>query len=165
VLVSTAVRKWLLLGGTVLRVSYIRGLVFARILMLLVTPSVTVLKWYLIPDNECAFPQPPSLPFAVILPHVTGEAYTKQSITILKTVPWLRLLVTSLLTRTPEFEPGSVHVKFVAGKVTLGQVSLRVLQFSPVNIIPPWLSPCSYIICKVKQSRYTPWRRLGGEEV
>jgi hypothetical protein len=29
-------------------------------------------------------------------------------------------------------------VGFVAGKVALGQVFLRVLQFSPVNIILPW---------------------------
>jgi hypothetical protein len=29
-------------------------------------------------------------------------------------------------------------VGFVVGKVALGQVFLRVLRFSPVNIIPPW---------------------------
>jgi hypothetical protein len=34
-------------------------------------------------------------------------------------------------------EAGSVHVVFVADKVAVGQVSLRVLLFSPVNIIPP----------------------------
>jgi hypothetical protein len=32
--------------------------------------------------------------------------------------------------------PGLVHVGFVVGEVALGQVSLRVLRFSPVNIIP-----------------------------
>jgi hypothetical protein len=31
-------------------------------------------------------------------------------------------------------------VGFVVDKVALGQVFLQVLQFSPVNIIPPWLS-------------------------
>jgi hypothetical protein len=39
-----------------------------------------------------------------------------------------------LLTRRPRFTPGSVHVGFVADKVALGQVFLRVLQFSPVSI-------------------------------
>jgi hypothetical protein len=29
-------------------------------------------------------------------------------------------------------------VGFVVDKVALGQVFLRVLRFSPVNIIPPW---------------------------
>jgi hypothetical protein len=29
-------------------------------------------------------------------------------------------------------------VGFVVDKVALGQVSLRVFRFSPVNIIPPW---------------------------
>jgi hypothetical protein len=33
--------------------------------------------------------------------------------------------------------PGSVHVGFVVDKVTLGQVFLRALRFSPVNFIPP----------------------------
>jgi hypothetical protein len=31
-----------------------------------------------------------------------------------------------------------IPVGFVVDKVALGQVFLRVLQFSPVNIIPPW---------------------------
>jgi hypothetical protein len=30
-------------------------------------------------------------------------------------------------------------VGFVVDKVALGQVFLRVLRFSPVNIIPPWV--------------------------
>jgi hypothetical protein len=37
------------------------------------------------------------------------------------------------------FAPRSVHVTFSVDKVTLGQVSLRVLRFPPVNIIPPLL--------------------------
>jgi hypothetical protein len=36
--------------------------------------------------------------------------------------------------------PGSVHVGSVVDKVALGQGILRVLQFSLVNIIIPWLS-------------------------
>jgi hypothetical protein len=34
--------------------------------------------------------------------------------------------------------PELVHVTFVVNKVVPRQVSLRILQFSPVNIIPPW---------------------------
>jgi hypothetical protein len=34
----------------------------------------------------------------------------------------------------------SLNVGFVVDKVVLGQVFLRVLRLSPVNIIPPWLS-------------------------
>jgi hypothetical protein len=55
------------------------------------------------------------------------------------------------VSRRPGFAPGSIHVGFVVGKVApekkkkkkkvaLGQVFLRVLRFSPVNIIPPSLS-------------------------
>jgi hypothetical protein len=39
--------------------------------------------------------------------------------------------------------PSQVRSRFCVGflmyKVTLGQVSLKVLMFSPVSIIPPWL--------------------------
>jgi hypothetical protein len=52
-------------------------------------------------------------------------------------VPWLRQLVAGLSPRSPGFVTGSIHVGFVVEKVALGQVSLRVLRFSPVNIIPP----------------------------
>jgi hypothetical protein len=41
-----------------------------------------------------------------------------------------------------------VHVSphgFVTGKMALGQVSLQVLQFSPVNTIPAWLSMLIYV--------------------
>jgi hypothetical protein len=52
-------------------------------------------------------------------------------------VPCLRRLVAGLSQRSPGFAFGSIHVGFVLDKVTLGQVFLRVLRFSPVNIIPP----------------------------
>jgi hypothetical protein len=41
--------------------------------------------------------------------------------------------------RWPGFAPRSVHVRLVVDKAALGQVSLRVLLFSPVSIIPPLL--------------------------
>jgi hypothetical protein len=44
----------------------------------------------------------------------------------------------------PWFETGSVHVGFVADKVALGQVSLRVIRGFPSNIIPPRLSTLVY---------------------
>jgi hypothetical protein len=52
---------------------------------------------------------------------------------------WLRRLVASLLPRRSGFAPGSVFVGFVAEKVALGQVCLRVIRVSPVNMIPSWL--------------------------
>jgi hypothetical protein len=55
-------------------------------------------------------------------------------------VPWQRSLVAGLSPRRPGFAPGSIYVGFVVDKVTLGQVFLLVLLFSPVNIIPPSLS-------------------------
>jgi hypothetical protein len=36
--------------------------------------------------------------------------------------------------------PSTVHVGFVVDEAALGQVLLRVLRFSPANIIPPWVS-------------------------
>jgi hypothetical protein len=55
-------------------------------------------------------------------------------------VPWLRSLIAGLSPRRPGFAPGSINVGFVVDKVALGQAFLRVLRFSPVNIIPPSLS-------------------------
>jgi hypothetical protein len=49
----------------------------------------------------------------------------------------------------PGFAAGLVHVEFVADEVALAQVSLPVLRFSPVNIIPPSLSIFVYYLgCK-----------------
>jgi hypothetical protein len=59
---------------------------------------------------------------------------------LIRAVPWLSSLVAGLTPRRPEFAPGSIHVEFVVDKVALGQVFLRVLRFSPDNIIPPSLS-------------------------
>jgi hypothetical protein len=57
---------------------------------------------------------------------------------------WLRQLVTRLSSCMPRFMPESVRVGFVADIVALGQVFLRVLQFSSVNIIPSYLSMLIY---------------------
>jgi hypothetical protein len=50
-------------------------------------------------------------------------------------VPWLWRLVTGLSPPQRRFAPGSVHVWYVVDEVALGQVSLRVLRFSPVSFI------------------------------
>ena len=54
-------------------------------------------------------------------------------------VPWLRRLVAGISPRRPGFDPGSAHVGFRVDKVELGHVFPRVLQFPPVNFIPPML--------------------------
>jgi hypothetical protein len=68
-----------------------------------------------------------------------------QSITYAnRAVLWLRRLVVGLCPRNPSFSPSSVHMGFVADKVALGQIFLRVLRFSFVNIIPPSFSIIIY---------------------
>jgi hypothetical protein len=42
--------------------------------------------------------------------------------------------ISVILNAEAGFAPGSVHVGFVVDKVALGQVFLRVLRFSPLNI-------------------------------
>jgi hypothetical protein len=48
-------------------------------------------------------------------------------------------LVASLSPRRPGVLSGSVHVGLVVDRVALGQVSVRVLRFSSLSIIPLWL--------------------------
>jgi hypothetical protein len=59
-------------------------------------------------------------------------------------VPWHRRLAAGLSQRSPAFGPRSIHVGFVVDKMALGLAFLRVLQFSPVNIIPPSFSIIVY---------------------
>jgi hypothetical protein len=66
------------------------------------------------------------------------------NVVALQSYGWLRRLVAGLSPRRAGFTPLSVHVGFVLDIVALGQVFLRVLRFSPVNIIPPWLSILIY---------------------
>ena len=54
-------------------------------------------------------------------------------------MPLIRQLVAGLSARRPEHDPKSVLVGFVVDKVAVGQVILRVLRISPVNIIPTLL--------------------------
>jgi hypothetical protein len=55
-------------------------------------------------------------------------------------VIWFRRLFVGLYRRSHGFTPGSIDVGFVVDKVALRLVFLRVLRFSPVNIIPPSFS-------------------------
>ena len=57
----------------------------------------------------------------------------------LQASPWLRWLVTSILPREPEFDPGSIRVWFVVGRVAGDQVLLSVMKLSPVSIAPSLL--------------------------
>jgi len=60
---------------------------------------------------------------------------------------------------------------FVVDKVALGQVFLQVLRFSPVSIIPPWLSILIYhlgmnkgpLVAAVQRHSLTPstWTTRG----
>jgi hypothetical protein len=59
-------------------------------------------------------------------------------------VPWLKRLVAGPSPRRPGFAPTSVLVRFVVDKVVLGEAFLRILWFSSVNSIPPWLSILLY---------------------
>jgi hypothetical protein len=54
-------------------------------------------------------------------------------------VLWLRRPIAGLSKEMFGFDTRSDHVRFVVEKVPLGQVSLPVLQVSPVSIIPPML--------------------------
>jgi hypothetical protein len=56
----------------------------------------------------------------------------------------LRSWFADLLPRSRGFAPGSVHLGLVVDKVSLGQVSLKVLRFYPVGIIPPSSSILTY---------------------
>ena len=54
-----------------------------------------------------------------------------------QTVPWVGQLIAGLSPPELVFDPRSVDVGFVVDNVALGQVSLQVLQFSPVSIVSP----------------------------
>jgi hypothetical protein len=55
-------------------------------------------------------------------------------------VSYIRRLGAGLLSRSPVLIPVSVRVGFVVDKVALRQFFLRVLRFTPLSIIPSWLS-------------------------
>jgi hypothetical protein len=76
-------------------------------------------------------------------------------------VPWLRSLVAGLSPRRPGFAPGSIHVGFVVDRVALGQVFLRVLRFSPVNISFHSRSPNPYHLGNAWYANVSRHPRLG----
>jgi hypothetical protein len=76
-------------------------------------------------------------PLTVTFPKL---CYFASTIDTREAVPWLRRLVAGLSQRSPVFAPGSINMGLVVDKVALGHVFLRVLRFSPVNIIPPSFS-------------------------
>ena len=52
-------------------------------------------------------------------------------------MPRFRQIAAGLSARRQAFGPTSVHVRFVVYKVTLGHISVTVIQFCPVSVIPP----------------------------
>jgi hypothetical protein len=64
----------------------------------------------------------------------------------LQASPWLRVLFPSLLPRDPGFNPGSIRVWFVVGRVAGDQVLLPVMRLSPVSSAPPLLR-CNIHLC------------------
>jgi hypothetical protein len=56
------------------------------------------------------------------------------------------MLVDGLSQRRPGFKTRSVNAGYVVGKVTLGQIFLRVFLIFHAGFIPPWLStPHPYV--------------------
>jgi hypothetical protein len=60
-------------------------------------------------------------------------------------VPCLMWLVDGLSRRRSGLEPEALRVRFVVDNVSLGQVFLPVLRFSPVSIIPSLLHTLLYL--------------------
>jgi hypothetical protein len=70
-----------------------------------------------------------------------SATWTELQCSLSKTaVSWFRRLVAGLSLRRTWFLLASVFVGFVADKVALGQVFLRFILHSLVNIIPTWHS-------------------------
>lgn len=61
-------------------------------------------------------------------------------------VPWLVQLVASLLLQRLWFDPGSFDVRFMADKVVMGLVFLRLLRYFLVIIILLMLIPIFILI-------------------
>jgi hypothetical protein len=78
-----------------------------------------------------------------VLSHFPPHRFLKSSFNIILAVPWLRRLVAGLSLLLSGFAPGSVYVGFVECEVAV-EYNLRVLLFSPVRTIPPWLSILIY---------------------
>jgi hypothetical protein len=76
-----------------------------------------------------------------------------------KAVTWLRRLVACLSQLRPGFAPGSDHVGFVADKMEFRKGTLRVLLFSHVSIIAPWLSILMYNLRGEQKARWWPQLR------
>jgi hypothetical protein len=64
---------------------------------------------------------------------------------LIRKMRWLRRLIAGISPTRPGFNPRPVHVRFVVDELTLRQVFLPVLWFSPVSIIPPVLHTHSLI--------------------
>ena len=61
------------------------------------------------------------------------------SLNLQKAVPRIRRLVAHHSPRIPGFDPRSVHVRFMVGKVVLDRFSFEDFSFPPFSIITPTL--------------------------
>jgi hypothetical protein len=78
--------------------------------------------------------------------HLTSYTICGVVVRYTKAVPWLRRLLSCLLQRRLGFAPWSVCVGFVADKVALGKVFLRVFRFT-LSIFFVRCSP-SHVSCR-----------------
>jgi hypothetical protein len=59
---------------------------------------------------------------------------------------WFRCLLAALSPWRPAFDPRSVNVRFVVGKVTLSKVFVSSCQYHSTNVpYPPPFTCCSYL--------------------
>jgi len=56
-----------------------------------------------------------------------------------RVVERLKQLFAGISRRGPDFDPTSVHVRFLVNNMALGQVFLRIIRVSHVDIIPRML--------------------------
>jgi len=60
-------------------------------------------------------------------------------------VQWIKQLVGGFLPRSNVFDSSPLRVGCVVGKVTLGQISIQVLQLAPASILPTVFHTHSFI--------------------
>jgi hypothetical protein len=83
-------------------------------------------------------------------PRFYRTSWQKCIFRLFKTVLWVRRLVANQSAWRYRFDPRLVRVGFVLDKAAFGQVSPRVLQFSPVTVIAPVLLTVILSMCHRK---------------
>jgi hypothetical protein len=73
---------------------------------------------------------------------------------VMKSVPCFRQLAADMSPRRPGFDYSPVHVRFVANKVAMSRVFLRLRQFFPNDIIPSMIH--THLTCPLPEGQ-TGW--------